>query len=286
MAKNHWIDDFLRTERLPEGYRALIERVHVPLAERIAARARAKGSLQVVGICGTQASGKSTLVASLARLLGAQGLRVAVLSIDDLYLGHAERQALARSVHPLLATRGVPGTHDVTLGLQLCDALAAGRELELPAFDKAQDDRKPTGSGTRTPAGLQVLLFEGWCVGARPQPEATLLEPVNALERDEDADGRWRRYVNTQLAGDYQRLFARLDELILLKAPGFESVLAWRTVQEHKLRDRLVAEGQPLGRVMSDTQLTRFIAHYERLTRHILQEMPARADTVIPVERA
>jgi D-glycerate 3-kinase len=285
MSRLSWVAQFLHAERLPPGYRALIERVHVPLATRLAARAHAKGSLLIVGLCGTQASGKSTLVASLARLLQGEGLEVAVLSIDDLYLGHAERQELARRVHPLLATRGVPGTHDVALGMQIFAALDAGRELELPAFDKAQDDRRPAGGGPRVPAGLQVLLFEGWCVGARPQAEVELVEPVNALERDEDADGRWRRFANGHLAGGYQALFARLDELILLQAPSFESVLAWRTLQEHKLRDRLRCEGQPLARVMSDAQLARFIAHYERLTRHILREMPARADVLIPVER-
>jgi D-glycerate 3-kinase len=285
MTNKDSIAAFLQAERLPEGYRALIERVHQPLAVRIAARARAKGSLLVIGLCGTQASGKSTLVASVAMLLRASGLQVALLSIDDLYLGHAERQQLARTVHPLLATRGVPGTHDIGLGLQVFDALGAGRDIELPAFDKAQDDRKPAGSGPRVAPGVQVLLFEGWCVGARAQEESALVEPVNALERDEDPDGRWRRFANSHLAGEYQQLFARLDQLVLLKAPSFESVLAWRQLQEHKLRDRLQAEGLPLGRVMSDAQVARFIAHYERLTRHILAEMPGRADVVIPVER-
>ena len=285
MTPHGWIGAFLRSERLPEGYRALIERVHEPLAVRIAARARAKGSLLVIGLCGTQASGKSTLVASVAALLRTAGLQVAQLSLDDLYLGHAERQQLARTVHPLLATRGVPGTHDIQLGMQVFDALAAGREVELPAFDKAQDDRKPVGSGPRVAAGVQVLLFEGWCVGARPQEEAALVEPMNGLERDEDPDGRWRRFANEHLAGEYQDLFARLDELILLKAPSFESVLAWRQLQEQKLRDRLLAAGESLARAMSDAQVARFIAHYERLTRHILAEMPARAEVVIPVER-
>ena len=285
MTSKDWIAGFLQAERLPEDFRALIERVHVPLAARIAARAMAKGSLLVVGLCGTQASGKSTLVASVAALLRTAGLQVALLSIDDLYLGHAERQQLARTVHPLLATRGVPGTHDVGLGMQVFDALLAGREVELPAFDKAQDDRKPAGRGPRVAAGVQVLLFEGWCVGARPQAEAALVEPVNTLEREEDPDGRWRRFANAHLAGEYQQLFARLDELVLLKAPSFESVLAWRQLQEQKLRDRLLAAGESLARAMSDAQVARFIAHYERLTRHILAEMPARADIVIPVER-
>jgi D-glycerate 3-kinase len=286
VTAHDWIDGFLQAERLPPAYRALVERLHVPLAARVAAAARAKGSLYVLGICGTQASGKSTLSASLAHLLQAQGLSVAVLSLDDLYMTHAARQALGQRVHPLLATRGVPGTHDIDLGLRVFDALAAGRAVELPAFDKAQDDRRPPGSGRHAPAGTQVLVFEGWCVGAKPQAEQALREPVNALEREQDADGRWRRHANEALAGDYQRLFARLDELWLLQAPGFEAVLEWRIGQEHKLRERLAATGVQGTRVMSDAEVERFIAHYERLTRHILAEMPARADVVIPVERA
>jgi D-glycerate 3-kinase len=287
VGAHSWIDGFLQSERLPHSYRALIERVHVPLAARIAGRASAQPArLLSIGICGTQASGKSTLSASLAKLLLEQGLSVAVLSLDDLYMTHAARAALGQRVHPLLATRGVPGTHDIGLGMHVLDALTSGQAVELPAFDKAQDDRRPPGSGRIAPAGTQVLLFEGWCVGAKPQPEAALREPANEHERLHDADGRWRRYVNNALAGDYQRLFARLDELWLLQAPGFEAVLEWRIGQERKLRERLAAAGQHDTRAMSDAEVARFIANYERLTRHILAEMPARADVVIPVERA
>ncbi len=286
MDAHPWIDAFLRDERLPPGYRALIERVHVPLAARIGARARAKGALYVLGLCGTQGSGKSTLAASLARLLAEQGLATAVLSLDDLYMTHAARAELGRRVHPLLATRGVPGTHDIALGLHVVDELAAGRAVELPSFDKALDDRRPPGHGRVAPAGTRVLLLEGWCVGALPQPGAALREPANAHEREHDADGRWRRHVNDALAGDYQRLFARLDELWLLQAPGWESVLEWRIGQERKLRERLAAEGTRGARAMDDAEVARFIANYERLTRHILAEMPARADVVIRVERA
>jgi D-glycerate 3-kinase len=270
---------------LPDRYRELILRVHVPLADRVAARVAAHSGLTIIGVCGTQASGKSTLCASLSALLLERGVRVVALSLDDLYLTRAERQALSERVHPLLATRGVPGTHDIALGLRVFDSLAGGEAIELPSFDKAQDDRRPPGGGRRAPAGAQVLLFEGWCVGARPQETDALHEPQNALERDEDPDGRWRHHVNDALAGDYQHLFARLDELWLLRAPGFESVYGWRVGQEHKLRERLAITGERGTQVMSDERIRRFIAHYERLTRHILTEMPARADVVIPVER-
>src|SRR6185437_8649015 len=73
----------------------------------------------VLGLCGAQGSGKSILARSLADRFASRGRRVAVLSLDDLYLTKAERSRLAQEVHPLLGTRGVPGTHDVALGLQI-----------------------------------------------------------------------------------------------------------------------------------------------------------------------
>ncbi|MFC3076712.1 kinase [Phenylobacterium terrae] len=258
----------------------MVERLHRPLAEKIAAEARAAGRCWIVGVCGTQASGKSTLCAVVARLLEAQGLKAAVISVDDLYLTREEREALAREVHPLLITRGVPGTHDVALGLRLLDDLARPGAVRLPRFEKARDTRKPPEQWDVFQGPADVVLFEGWCVGARPQDEAALAAPVNALERDEDPVGAWRRYANAQLAGPYQDLFGRLDRLVMLEAPGFETVLAWRREQEAKLRARLIAEGGDLSRTLDEAALVRFVAHYERLTRHILAEMPVRAHVV------
>ncbi|PXA85039.1 kinase [Nostoc sp. 3335mG] len=230
----------------------------------------------VIGLCGAQGSGKSTLAAGLANLFEREGVPTAILSIDDLYLMKAERKRLACEVHPLLRTRGVPGTHDVALGLSVIDDLAAGRSTRLPRFDKAIDDRAPASQWTTASGGTRLLILEGWCVGARPQSEDALGEPVNALERGEDPKGVWRRYANAALAGPYQELFARLDRLILLAAPGFEIVLRWRIEQEYRLR-------RERGGGMSDAEVARFIQHYERLTRHILAEMPGRADLVIPL---
>ena len=232
--------------------------------------------LTVAGLCGAQGSGKSTLAAGLAGLFGREGVPTAILSIDDLYRTGAERKRLARDVHPLLRTRGVPGTHDVALGLSVIDDLAAGRSAKLPRFDKAIDDRAPASQWETAPAGTRLLILEGWCVGASPQPDEALAEPVNTLERDEDSGGIWRRYVNDALAGAYQRLFDRLDRLLLLAAPGFDIVLRWRIEQEHQLR-------RERGGGMGDEEVARFIRHYERLTRHILAEMPGRADLVIPL---
>lgn len=246
------------------------------LVEDVARAMAAHPGLFVLGICGAQGSGKSTLTDALATQLRRDGVTVACLSLDDLYLTRAEREHLARAVHPLLRTRGVPGTHDLALGLQVLERLARGEAVALPRFDKARDDRAPETDWPVSPAQVRILILEGWCVGARPQQEQALAEPVNAVEAEQDADGRWRHYVNKMLAGDYQRLFGRIDRLLLLAAPGFEVVGAWRQQQEQALRAARGADGG-----MSDAEVLDFIRHYERLTRHILEEMPARADMTL-----
>ncbi len=281
MIDPDWLSTFLREENLPADFAGEIERLHAPLAARI--EAVAMGPAFVVGICGPQGSGKTTTVRVLAALLEARGLKVATLSLDDLYLPLADREALARDVHPLLRTRGVPGTHDVALGMAVLDSLAREGETALPRFDKAADDRAPVAAWPKVEGPVDVVLLEGWCVGARPEPPEALAAPVNALERERDPDGVWRAYVNAALAGPYRALFARLDLLVLFTAPDFDTVLAWRREQEAKLRDRVARTGQ--GRAMSDAEVADFVQHYERLTRHIARETPARADLVIRLAR-
>ena len=283
MIDPDWLAAFLRDERLPADFAAEIERLHAPLAARIAAVAM--GPAFVVGICGPQGSGKTTTVRILARLLEARGLKVATLSLDDLYLPRAYREALARDVHPLLRTRGVPGTHDVALGLAVLDGLGGEGTTAVPRFDKASDSRAPVETWPRVAGPVDVVLLEGWCLGARPESPEALAEPVNALEQDHDPDGVWRAHVNAALAGPYRALFSRLDLLVLFTAPDFDTVLAWRQEQEAKLRERLAASGQGAGLAMSETQVTEFVQHYERLTRHIAREMPARADLVIALDK-
>lgn len=230
----------------------------------------------VVGVCGSQGSGKSTVCKTLTTRFSQAGLQVANLSIDDLYLPLAERVTLAKHVHPLLRTRGVPGTHDTKLGVHTLHALAHGGRVPLPRFDKASDDRRPKAEWDSIEGPAQLVLFEGWCVGTRPQTLQALDQPVNALEANEDVGGRWRRYVNDALGGEYQGLFAKIDLLVLLAAPSFDVVLKWRTQQEQELRAQATGSG-----VMTDAELARFIQHYERITRHALIEMPARADLVV-----
>lgn len=234
----------------------------------------------VLGLCGPQGSGKSTLAAQVRAALAAEGRRVAVISLDDYYLTRAERAALAREAHPLFATRGPPGTHDAAALTDTLRALKAGGPAALWRFDKGRDDRAPPEAFERIDAPVDLVLLEGWCVGARPEPEARLAAPVNALEAGEDPDGRWRRAVNAALAGPYQTLFHELDALALLTAPDFDTVFTWRAEQERAL----AASNPTAPRLMDDAALRRFLMHYERLTRWIAEEAPARADLWLPLD--
>ena len=281
------LDRLLAREALPDAFRDTVERVARPLAARIGRERAALRRPVAVGLCGSQGSGKSTLALFLAELLRASGWATAVLSLDDLYLTREARLRLARKRHPLFATRGVPGTHDVALGIEVMRDLAAPAPLHavrLPSFDKGLDCRAGEDAWPSVTAPVEVLLFEGWFVGARPQPATALNEPVNALEREADPDGRWRRHANAALAGEYQALFEAIDLLVLLQAPDFEQVYAWRALQEAKLATRLAREGGG-GDTMDEAALRRFIQHYERLTQWILEEMPGRADVVVRLGR-
>jgi len=263
---------------------ALID-VYIPLAACLAKQADDYRATRIIGINGAQGSGKSTLC-KLLQIVLEEGFakRVTTFSIDDIYLTRAERETLAEKIHPLLKTRGVPGTHDVELGLQLLTDLRgieAGESINIPVFDKSIDDRSAEKDFRQVTGPIDLVLFEGWCVGAKPQRDPALALPVNSLERLEDPDQVWRRYVNDQLENDYKRLFREIDFLIMLEIPEISSVMEWRSKQERKL-----AKASPGGHKIMDTAaLQRFIMHYERLTRAMLTEMPERADLVFKLSR-
>jgi len=263
---------------------ALID-VYIPLAACLAKQADDYRATRIIGINGAQGSGKSTLC-KLLQIVLEEGFakRVTTFSIDDIYLTHAERETLAEKIHPLLKTRGVPGTHDVGLGLQLLTDLRgieAEESINIPVFDKSIDDRSAEKDFRQVTGPIDLVLFEGWCVGAKPQRDPALALPVNSLERLEDPEQVWRRYVNDQLENDYKRLFREIDFLIMLKIPEISSVMEWRSKQERKL-----AKASPGGHKIMDTAaLQRFIMHYERLTRAMLTEMPDRADLVFKLNR-
>jgi D-glycerate 3-kinase len=277
------LDELLQQLDLAGAPRALVESQCLPIARVIQERAR---TCMVVGISGAQGVGKSTLAELLHVLLSEGfGLRSVVVALDDYYLPHAAREELACRVHPLLATRGVPGTHDLAALHDVLRRLRAGQSVELLQFSKAQDDRLPETRAVHGP--FDVVLFEGWCVGAEACPDAELSKPMNTLEREEDRDRRFRRYVNAQLAQQYAALWAELDMLVFIAAPDLSAVHAFRAQQERRLRPSS-APGAPVPPVprgvMDDAQLTRFIQHFGRITERMLRDTPAYADVVVRID--
>lgn len=209
-----------------------------------------------------------------------RGIHVETLSLDDVYLCREQRHELAQHVHPLLASRGVPGTHDLALLHEIIGRLAHAdaRPVQLPRFDKGSDTRLPQSAWpwvSRTP---QWLILEGWCIAVPPEPGHALREPLNELERVDDADGRWRSWVNAQLAEQYVPLWERLDHLIWLAAGDFGRVRRWRGQAEQELQ----ACGAP--RAMTAAKVRQFIDHFERLSRHSLNTLPKRAQLRIDLD--
>jgi len=235
--------------------------------------------LTIAGICGAQGSGKTTLSHALEAELARHGKRALTLSLDDFYLPRADRESLAEKVHPLCMTRGVPGTHDMALYAEMVGMLASAEpddETRLPVFSKLDDDRLPEDAWVRYVGRPDVLLFEGWCVGAHPQASDRLQGPINVLEAEEDPDGTWRNWWNGHLAEQYWPRWCGLDPLMLIRVPGIESVVQSRIKQEAWL-----AAAEPDKPTMDEAAVRRFVAHYERLTLQIWEDMPKRAHVLI-----
>jgi D-glycerate 3-kinase len=268
------LQDMLARHRLPDAYLESARQWFDPMAGKLAGKCREQaGRPLLIGINGSQGSGKSTLGEYLRLVLQWDwNLRAVVLSLDDVYHTKARRELLAREIHPLLATRGVPGTHDMELaGSTLQQLLQAdvGVEVPIPRFDKATDDRKPEAKWDRVTTPVDAVLLEGWCLGIPPQQEAELLQPVNELEAREDPQGTWRRYVNQAIEREYLPLYRQVEQWVMLRAPSFDCVFNWRMEQESKLVPGANAQG-----VMDAEQVARFIQFFQRLTEHGLKALP------------
>lgn len=232
----------------------------------------------LIAVVGAQGCGKTTLARAAAERFGA-----VQISIDDVYLTRAEREAMARDVHPLFLTRGPPGSHDLILLQRLIDALSAAGpddETRIPDFDKRGDDRRLVGDWRVFPGRPSAILIDAWCLGVLPEDATALAEPVNALEAGQDPDGRWRRAVNGFVGGPYADFVATFDAVLFLRAPSFDVVLDWRCQQEADLLGVAPSDLPPAERV----RLAGFIQYFERITRRML-DGGVRADVVVQLDR-
>ena len=229
----------------------VINQVWQPIAEQLISHLL-NPKVKVVGVSGAQGSGKSTFSSVLAQALGVDCV---VASLDDYYLTKSQRSELAAQVHPLLQTRGVPGTHDTQALGELMQRFAIHRgpqKVEVLQFDKGLDDRV----ASCTQRG-EMLIVEGWCLGVEPQPQAALETTLNELEQQHDQGGLWRQWVNAQIEQHYLPLWQQVDFWVHLRVPSFAQVYAWRAQQEQAI---------PEAQRMSAQALKQFVQHYERLS--------------------
>ena len=271
---------FIKQHNLPEEFSLSVEKYYKPIAQQLFDRFIESRSPFFVGINGCQGSGKSTLTDYIGDYLTSQyQLNVVVMSLDDFYYSSKERQALASSVHPLLATRGVPGTHDMTELTQVLKQLKTGETgFTVRKFNKATDEPCPKNDWQVIEQAADIVIVEGWCWGVAPQTEEQLKAPINELEVKHDTSGEWRNYVNQQLKEEYVSLYKEMDFWLALQAPSFDCVYKWRLEQEEKLKARNV--GLKNSKIMSSAEILNFTQYFQRLSVQACNTFKESADII------
>jgi len=237
-----------------------------------------------IGLTGGQGSGKTTLSIFIQKILEDVFKKRSVgFSIDDIYKTKEEREKIAKKIHPLCSVRGVPGTHNIGLGNKTIDSLFKAQSntyTYIPSFSKILDMHHPKKDWRKYKGRPDFIFFDAWCGGAKPIPDNKWRPPLNKLEKEKDPDQVWARWSNNELAGDYQKLFYRFDKLIFIQVEKMENVYENRWLQEKNM-SKGIKDEKLLKNIMNKDQIKNFVMHYERLTRHILDEMPNQADIVI-----
>ena len=278
--KNH----FLINENLNKNFK----NIYLKIAELIFLKKTSLRKPLIIGLAGGQGSGKTTFAQFLKLILESKyNLRTVSVSIDDIYKTKKERIKISKEINKLFLTRGVPGTHDVSFLTNFFKVLkdnSLNKSFLIPKFDKSTDDRLPKNKWHYVEKKLDVFILEGWCVGARPEENnRKLKKTINLLESYEDKNCKWRFAVNQQLKNDYKKLFSFIDLMIYLKVPNFNKVLTWRGLQEKKLAYSIKNISKNKNKIMSESEIKRFIMFYERITKKMLIDMPKFADIVVPI---
>jgi len=233
-----------------------------------------------VGLAGGQGTGKTT-ISSLIRIILTKYFKLSVfrISIDDFYKTRKERISLSKRVHPLLLTRGAPGTHDIDMILNFFKKTKSRKfkRLKLPTFNKAIDDRFNKKKWYDLKKRPDVIIFEGWCVGARSEKNTTLKKTINLMEKTRDQKQIWRKFVNQQLKSNYKNLYSQLNCLVYLKAKNFSLLQKWRLKQERKLW----VNSKVKSKIMSKGDVLNFMQTYQRITQNMFKYMPKYASIIL-----
>ena len=257
----------------------------IPICFWISRRVK-KNKTLMIGLAGGQGSGKTTISSILTLILQKYfKLNVFKISIDDFYKTRRDRRLMSKNKHPLLMTRGVPGTHDIDLMLSFFKKIKSKnfKSLKAPTFNKAIDDRYPKSLWYKVKLKPDVVIFEGWCVGARAQSSSQLKKPINSLEKTYDQSTKWRVHVNNQLKTKYKRLFGQLDGLLYLKAKNFNLLRKWRLKQEKKLW--IQTKNKKNLKIMSSGDIINFMQTYQRITQQMFKDAVKSSSIIINLDR-
>jgi len=286
-VKNDYLS-FLRKEKIfdksTESKILSLKRIYIPISFWIENKYKEKGKTLFLGFSGGQGSGKTTVVKILKIILKKFFKRkIYVSSIDDFYKTLKDRNEMSYTTHSLFKTRGVPGTHDVNLINKFFYFIKKKKfkKTKLPKFEKAIDNRLKKKYWFNIKQKPEIVILEGWCVGARPQSNSLIKRPINILEKYEDKDLKWRKYVNEKLKKEYRKLFSMIDHFIFMKIPNFNVVFKWRLLQEDKLRKK----SHPSKKIMSYYEIKRFIMFYQRITLQMLKDLSKSASVVMLLKK-
>jgi len=261
-----------------------LKKIYIPMSFWIDNKYKKKGETLFLGFCGGQGSGKTTVTRILKIILTKFfERRIHVSSIDEFYKTSEDRIKMANEIHPLFKTRGVPGTHDINLVKNFFDIIKKKKfkKIKLPKFEKAADNRLKKKYWYNIKQKPEIVILEGWCVGARPQSSSLIKKPINILEKYEDKDLKWRKYVNQKLKKEYKKLFAMIDHFIFMKIPNFKMVFKWRLLQENKLKKKSHLN----KKIMSYNGIKRFIMFYERITLQMIKDLSKSASVVMLLKK-
>ena len=257
----------------------------IPTCFWISKKAKKKSPL-IIGLAGGQGSGKTTISSILSLILKKYfKLKVFKISIDDFYKTKKQREILSKNKHSLLLTRGVPGTHDIKIMLDFFRKIKTKnfKSLKLPKFNKANDDRYKKKHWYKLKSRPDVVIFEGWCVGAKPQSLRLLKKPINALEKAYDKNLKWRRFVNLQLKTNYKKLYKQLDSLLYLKVKNFNLLKKWRIKQEEKLW--LKSKSRKNLKIMNKKEVINFMQTYQRITEQMFKDAPKYSSIIMNLNK-
>ena len=257
----------------------------IPICFWISKKAKKKNPL-IVGLAGGQGSGKTTISSILSLILKKYfKLKVFKISIDDFYKTKKQREILSKNKHSLLLTRGVPGTHDIKIMLDFFRKIKTKnfKSLKLPKFNKANDDRYKKKHWYKLKSRPDVVIFEGWCVGAKPQSLRLLKKPINTIEKAYDKSLKWRRFVNLQLKTNYKKLYSQLDSLLYLKVKNFNLLKKWRIKQEEKLW--LKAKSRKNLKIMNKKEVINFMQTYQRITEQMFKDAPKYSSIIMNLNK-